>query len=165
MPPEILPEDWHRLRNGEPLGHYELRNLALRAADEFVEHRGPDGSIDNPEYLRVFSLYASQLDKWRTNYDFGVSYLTEGVGSDEHRVARAAAAHVSRLGYWPDRARAIGQLRVKDPFLWNHLKGVEATYKQESIQWAERVEAGREAKSVTGTVGEKETTRTESSGL
>jgi hypothetical protein len=110
-------------------------------------------------------VYASQLSELRSNYDFGVSYLTKGVGSDEHRVARAVATYVSKQNNWPDRYTAIRQLRVKDPFLWSHLKDVEAAYKQEAIQRAERVEAGREAESVTGTNEEVKTMRTDSSGV
>jgi hypothetical protein len=131
-----------------------------------MEHLGPDGSIVDPELLRVFSVYASQLSKWPSNYDFGVSYLTEAEeGPDEHRVARAAAEYVSGFRHWPDRYTAIRQLRLKDPFLWNHLKGVEATYKQEAIQWARRQEADTEAKSVPGTNEEGKTMWAHSSGL
>jgi hypothetical protein len=161
MPREVLERDWHRLRNGQPWGHYELRNLARQAADDFVEHLGPDGSIVNPEYLRVFSLYASQLDKSRTNYGFGVSYLKEAVDGDEHSIARAVATYVSKQNDWPDRATTIRKLEGKnrsrklgdeERFLWNHLEGIDAAYKQEAIQWAERrVEAGTNVESVTGT--------------
>jgi hypothetical protein len=174
MPSKIREGDWHLLRNGQPWGHDELRDRACQAADEFMTHLGANGGIDDSKNLRVFSVYASQLSEWRSNYDFGVSYLTEGVGRDEHRVARAAAELVSGLTYWPDRYTAIGKLGGKDRsrrlgveerFLWNHLKDIEATYKQEAIQRAERVEAGREAESVTGKNEEGETTRTDSSGM
>jgi hypothetical protein len=174
MPSKIDKEDWHLLGNGQPWGHDELRDLACQAADEFREDLGPDGSIVNPEYLRVFSVYASQLSEWRSSYDFGVSYLTKGVGSDEHRVARAAAELVSGFTYWPDRYTAIRKLEGKDrsrklrdeeAVLWNHLKDIDAAYKQEAIQRAERVEAGRDAESITGTNEEGGITRTDSSRL
>jgi hypothetical protein len=165
MPSDVLEEDWHLLRNGQPLSHVALQDRARQAADEFVEDLDSDGSIVDSRYLRVFSLYASQLGKLGTNYGYGVSYLTEAASRHEHRVARAAAEHVSRQGLWTDRARAIGQLRVKDPYLWKHLKDIEAAYKQESIQWAERVEASRKAESVTGTNEEGTIMRTDSSGV
>ena len=94
MSSKFLPEDWHLLRNGQPWSHCELRNQACQAANEFMEHLGPDGSINDPKYLRVFSLYGSQVNTLGTNYDFGVSYLTDAVGPDAHRVARAAAEFV-----------------------------------------------------------------------
>jgi hypothetical protein len=91
-----------------------------------------------------------------------VSYVTEAEESPtKRRVARAAAEYVSGPGHWPDRATAIRKLEGKnrsrklgdeEGFLWNHLKDIDASYKQEAIQWAERrVEAGTNVESVTGT--------------
>jgi len=174
MPSKIAREDWHLLCNGQPWGHNELRDRAYLAADKFMEHLGPDGSIDDSKYLRIFSVYASQLSEWHSKYDFGVSYLTEAVGPDEHLIARAAAAHISRLNHWPDRAttiRKLGgkdrsrQLGVEERFLWNHLKDIEAAYKQEATQRAERVEAGTEAESVPGKNEDGERSRTDNSGV
>jgi hypothetical protein len=92
----------------------------------------------------------------------------------KRRVARAAAEYVSGLGHWPGSATAIRKLGGKDRsrklgdeerFLWNHLKGIEATYRQEANRGAGSVGAGTEAKSVPGTNEEGKTMWAHSSGL
>jgi hypothetical protein len=165
MPSEILEADWRLLTdvNGDRYGRAEIRERARQAAVDYHSNLGDIKKLE--ERRREFTLYASQLPDLFPEHDLGVSYITDAEDWTKVQIALAAARCISELREYPTTATALEHLGTKQPEFTNHLKRVSAAAEDKANRRAGRVGAGTEAKSVLGTVGEKETTRTDSSGL